>query len=43
MVCKGLYFQFRQGKDIIVEVNCVRGMEHAVRQCAALAKHRSEA
>ncbi|MDW8300979.1 MAG: hypothetical protein RML38_00840 [Bacteroidia bacterium] len=22
---------------------CVRGMEHAIRQCAALAKHRSEA
>ncbi|MCS7029772.1 MAG: hypothetical protein NZ519_13515, partial [Bacteroidia bacterium] len=25
------------------QVICVRGMEHAVRQCEALAKHRSEA
>ncbi|MDW8303048.1 MAG: hypothetical protein RML38_11350 [Bacteroidia bacterium] len=24
-------------------MQCVRGMEHAVRQCVALAKHRSEA
>ncbi|MCS7029189.1 MAG: hypothetical protein NZ519_10555 [Bacteroidia bacterium] len=38
-----MYFKFKQGKDMRVQVNCVRGMEHAVRQCGALAEHRSEA
>ncbi|MDW8302983.1 MAG: hypothetical protein RML38_11020, partial [Bacteroidia bacterium] len=28
--------------DMIAKVNCVRGMEHADRQCVALAKHRSD-
>ncbi|MCS7027428.1 MAG: hypothetical protein NZ519_01570 [Bacteroidia bacterium] len=43
LACKYLYFKLKQGKDIIAYVIRVRGMEHAVRQCAALAKHRSEA
>ncbi|MCS7027370.1 MAG: hypothetical protein NZ519_01270 [Bacteroidia bacterium] len=38
-----MYFKLKQGKDITAQVNCVRGMEHAVRQCEALAKYRSEA
>ncbi|MCS7027687.1 MAG: hypothetical protein NZ519_02885 [Bacteroidia bacterium] len=28
-------FKLKQGKDITVQVNCVRGMEHAVRQYEA--------
>ncbi|MCS7027648.1 MAG: hypothetical protein NZ519_02685 [Bacteroidia bacterium] len=43
LACKYLYFKLKQGKDIIVQVICVRGMEHAVRQYEALAKYRSEA
>ncbi|MCS7028774.1 MAG: hypothetical protein NZ519_08415 [Bacteroidia bacterium] len=43
LACKCLYFRLKQGKDIMAQVICVRGMEHAVRQCVALAKHRSEA
>ncbi|MCS7075594.1 MAG: hypothetical protein NZ455_02735 [Bacteroidia bacterium] len=43
LACKYLYFKLKQGKDITAYVICVRGMEHAVRQCEALAKHRSEA
>ncbi|MCS7027787.1 MAG: hypothetical protein NZ519_03385 [Bacteroidia bacterium] len=27
--CKGLYFNLKQGKDIIAQVICVRGMKHA--------------
>ncbi|MCS7028292.1 MAG: hypothetical protein NZ519_05945 [Bacteroidia bacterium] len=38
-----MYLKLKRGKDIIAKVNCVRGMEHAVRQCEVLAKHRSEA
>ncbi|MCS7029170.1 MAG: hypothetical protein NZ519_10460 [Bacteroidia bacterium] len=37
-----MYFRLKQGKDIIAQVICVRGMEHADRQCVALAKHRSD-
>ncbi|MCS7027519.1 MAG: hypothetical protein NZ519_02035 [Bacteroidia bacterium] len=43
LACKYLYFKLKQGKDITAQVNCVRGMEHAVRQYEALAKYRSEA
>ncbi|MDW8302733.1 MAG: hypothetical protein RML38_09695 [Bacteroidia bacterium] len=43
LACKYLYFKLKQGKDMMAQVICVRGMEHAVRQCVALAKHRSEA
>ncbi|MCS7028321.1 MAG: hypothetical protein NZ519_06090 [Bacteroidia bacterium] len=43
LACKSLYFKLKQGKDMIAYAVCVRGMEHAVRQCEALAKHRSEA
>ncbi|MCS7028483.1 MAG: hypothetical protein NZ519_06910 [Bacteroidia bacterium] len=35
LACKYLYFNLKQGKDIIAQVICVRGMEHAVRQCEA--------
>ncbi|MCS7028488.1 MAG: hypothetical protein NZ519_06935, partial [Bacteroidia bacterium] len=28
-------FKLKQGKDMIAQVICVRGMEHAVRQCEA--------
>ncbi|MCS7028252.1 MAG: hypothetical protein NZ519_05745 [Bacteroidia bacterium] len=38
-----MYFKLKQGKDMIAQVICVRGMEHAVRQYEALAKYRSEA
>ncbi|MCS7078091.1 MAG: hypothetical protein NZ455_15370 [Bacteroidia bacterium] len=30
-----MYFKLKQGKDITAQVNCVRGIEHAVRQCEA--------
>ncbi|MCS7028312.1 MAG: hypothetical protein NZ519_06045 [Bacteroidia bacterium] len=36
-----MYFKLKQGKDMIAQVICVRGMEHAVRQYEALAKYRS--
>ncbi|MCS7027140.1 MAG: hypothetical protein NZ519_00090 [Bacteroidia bacterium] len=29
LACKYLYFKLKQGKDIIAQVICVRGMEHA--------------
>ncbi|MCS7029529.1 MAG: hypothetical protein NZ519_12270 [Bacteroidia bacterium] len=35
LACKYLYFKLKQGKDIIAQVICVRGMEHAVRQYEA--------
>ncbi|MDW8303126.1 MAG: hypothetical protein RML38_11750, partial [Bacteroidia bacterium] len=41
LACKYLYFNFKQGKDITAQVNCVRGMEHAVRQCVSTEAKRS--
>ncbi|MCS7027153.1 MAG: hypothetical protein NZ519_00160 [Bacteroidia bacterium] len=35
LVCKYLYFKLKQGKDVIAQVICVRGMEHADRQYEA--------
>ncbi|MCS7029559.1 MAG: hypothetical protein NZ519_12420, partial [Bacteroidia bacterium] len=35
LACKYLYFKLKQGEDIMAQVICVRGMEHAVRQYEA--------
>ncbi|MCS7027746.1 MAG: hypothetical protein NZ519_03180, partial [Bacteroidia bacterium] len=35
LVYEYLYFKLKQGKDMVAQVICVRGMEHADRQCVA--------